>query len=98
VLCQVHYLAGLPNLPTPVPEAAAKLAARAAAFRTQTCNLELIVNTHNDYQRCVGVVDTPFSPHLGAGLTYAMGGWPIGLSLSSALTKAIRQLESFNRT
>ena len=51
MLSQVHYLAGLPNLPIPVPDAAAKLAARAAAFRTQTCNLELIVNTHNGYQR-----------------------------------------------
>ena len=49
---QVRYLAALSNLPVPVPEAAAKLADRAAAFRTQICNLELIVNTHNSYQKC----------------------------------------------
>ena len=61
--CQVHYLAAVPNLPVPVPEAAAKLADRAAAFRTQTCNLELIVNTHNGYQRYV---------HLAAMLSVAI--------------------------
>lgn len=54
---QVRYFTSLPGLPVPVPDAAQKLAHRADAFRSQICNLELIVNTYNSAQRTVMPVE-----------------------------------------